>query len=353
MALPVPEYGFRPDEFGTDEDIANAFYLPSDIMSKLLYFDKLHSYHNRFRQSAADCLERLLEREFGYRWQYDSGGGRFGQFWTEYESVYNNDRDIKIRFRLAKHSFVSLPRWTFTGPIPPLDTLNSLTLIDLAKPDVDYYYRDIALKDDEEFDGRPIYEKPSYYKRMIEFMEARTPEFIQQVRAELARRYYAVILNTSLLSNDVIKARLLRALASCSGVAQPIALLTSPSSKQRTACFLTIPRGAKGEIDYDEIEDGDDMVAWGQNIFLENPRYYKKSSYNMLPTPKLDPYTREPIRDVTYYKARVAAKKANDGDGNENEVIPTGIQCSVSGGGKKTRRARRRRLRRKMTRRHR
>ena len=348
MALPVPEYALRPDELGADENIANAFYLPSNAMATLLYFDKLHSDHNRFRQSAADCLERLLEREFGSRWQYDSGGGMVGRPWTEYESVYNNNGDIRIRFRVSKHSVLNLPRWTFNGPIPPLDQISSLTLVDLAKPDVDHYYRDVALKDDAEFHEYPEYMKPSYYQRLIEFMDARTPEFIKQVREELARRYYAIIINDSHLSNDIIKARLLRVLASCSGVAQPTALPGAPSSTQRTACFLTIPRGAKDEIDYDDIEDGDDMVAWGQNIFLENPRYYKKSSYNMLPAPKLDPYTREPIRDITYYKARVMAKKADNE--NNNDRMPTGIQCSVSGGGKKTRR---RRLRRKMTRRRR
>ena len=349
MALPVPEYALRFDEFGIYENIANAFYLPSDMMSKLLYFDKLTSNHNRFRQSAMDCLERMLGREFGSRWTYDSGGGLLGEQWSQYESFYNDTLRIRIIFRLSKHSVIVLPRWNFNGPIPPLNSISSQTLVDLAKPDVDHYYRSVALKDDADYERYSEFMKPSYYRRMIAFMDDRTPEFVQQVRAELARRYYAVIINSSDMSHAVIKAKLLRALASCSGVAQPTGPLNGLSSAQRTACFLTIPRGAKDEIDYDEIEDGDDMVAWGQNIFLENPRYYKKSSYNMLPTPKLDPYTREPIRDVTFYKARVLAKKANNA--NENEVIPTGIQCTVSGGGKKTRRARRRRLRRKISRR--
>lgn len=71
-----------------------------------------------------------------------------------------------------------------------------------------------------------------------------------------------------------------------------------------------IPRGSKNAITEEEIVEGNDMVAWGnrQNLFLEEPRYYKKSTYNSL-NPKKDPQTREPITDLFQYKARIIGGK--------------------------------------------
>ena len=71
--------------------------------------------------------------------------------------------------------------------------------------------------------------------------------------------------------------------------------------------FLYIPRGKQNSIMMNEIEDGNNMVTWGdhKNIFLENPVYYKRSTYDQLPNPKRDPHTREPIQNEVFYKARI------------------------------------------------
>ena len=73
--------------------------------------------------------------------------------------------------------------------------------------------------------------------------------------------------------------------------------------------FLYIPRGKQNTIMYNDIKDGNNMVTWSQNVFLEEPRYYKKSTYNSLPDPKLDPQTRAPIQNPMFYKARLVGGK--------------------------------------------
>lgn len=45
------------------------------------------------------------------------------------------------------------------------------------------------------------------------------------------------------------------------------------------------------------------MVTWGQNLLLDDPRYYKRSTFERLSGK--DPFTREPILNVTWYKAHL------------------------------------------------
>jgi len=76
-----------------------------------------------------------------------------------------------------------------------------------------------------------------------------------------------------------------------------------------------IPRNATNAIMLDEINEGNVMVNFqGESGF---GRYYKKSSYDQMPSPKTNPYTKNPIAptNVVKYKARlVGGRKTRRGN---------------------------------------
>jgi hypothetical protein len=68
--------------------------------------------------------------------------------------------------------------------------------------------------------------------------------------------------------------------------------------------FRDVPRGTQNIITSNNIEEGNNMVTWGQNLLLDDPRYYKRSTFERL-NGKLDPFTRQPIRNETRYQAHL------------------------------------------------
>jgi hypothetical protein len=66
-----------------------------------------------------------------------------------------------------------------------------------------------------------------------------------------------------------------------------------------------IPADSTNAVMMNTIEDGNSMVNF-QGEFNRG-RYYKKSTYNQLPDPKKNPFTRERITSKTNYRARVPA----------------------------------------------
>jgi hypothetical protein len=79
---------------------------------------------------------------------------------------------------------------------------------------------------------------------------------------------------------------------------------TAPPPPPPPPIFRDVPRGTQNIITSNNIEEGNNMVTWGQNLLLDDPRYYKKSTFKSLPV-KLDPFTREPIRNETEYRAHL------------------------------------------------
>jgi hypothetical protein len=65
----------------------------------------------------------------------------------------------------------------------------------------------------------------------------------------------------------------------------------------------TVPDGARNAVMLNAIQDGNSMVNF-QNEYSRG-RYYKKSTYDQLPEPKQNPFSREPITAKAQYKARV------------------------------------------------
>jgi len=68
--------------------------------------------------------------------------------------------------------------------------------------------------------------------------------------------------------------------------------------------FRDVPRGTQNIITSNNIEEGNNMVTWGRNLLLADPRYYKKSTFESLHD-RLDPFTRQAIQNETEYRAHL------------------------------------------------
>jgi hypothetical protein len=80
-------------------------------------------------------------------------------------------------------------------------------------------------------------------------------------------------------------------------------LMNFNSNMGRPTNIRTIPAGARNAVMLNAIQDGNSMVNF-QNEYSRG-RYYKKSTYNQLPEPKQNPFSRERIVAKTQYKAKV------------------------------------------------
>lgn len=70
----------------------------------------------------------------------------------------------------------------------------------------------------------------------------------------------------------------------------------------------SIPVGSENVVSMDEIKNGDEMVGWIQDndkYTWDYGKYYKKSTYDGLPVPKLDPTTRKAITNPVFYRAAI------------------------------------------------
>ena len=65
-------------------------------------------------------------------------------------------------------------------------------------------------------------------------------------------------------------------------------------------------RRTRNEITYDDIEDGNLMVNFHNE--MAKGRFWTKNSFDALPVPKVNPMTKEPIRKITKYTAKITSR---------------------------------------------
>ncbi len=72
---------------------------------------------------------------------------------------------------------------------------------------------------------------------------------------------------------------------------------------------LSVPRGSENAVLYIPIEDGEELVNFHGESNLG--RYYKQESFNALPEPRLNPFTRNPItrKNIKYHTAKLEGGK--------------------------------------------
>jgi hypothetical protein len=104
--------------------------------------------------------------------------------------------------------------------------------------------------------------------------------------------YYDIILETKALEQK------------SSDAARPEDIRQIENVLFRDIPFRDIPRGKQNSITSNNIQEGNYMITWGQNLLLDDPRYYKRSTFERLPG-KLDPFTRQAIQNETRYKAHL------------------------------------------------
>jgi len=92
----------------------------------------------------------------------------------------------------------------------------------------------------------------------------------------------------------------------CKSFIRPIKL-TKPQEtatpETATTEILDVPEGAENSLTDEEIKDGNALVDFHDE--LKHERYYLKSTYDSLKTPKLNPQTRQLIKETKAYIARV------------------------------------------------
>jgi hypothetical protein len=76
--------------------------------------------------------------------------------------------------------------------------------------------------------------------------------------------------------------------------------------------YINVPANTTNSITDELIEEGNHMVTFHGNLNRPNSkRYYKKSTFNSLQSPKKNPFTRELIKssNIKKYKARIVGGK--------------------------------------------
>jgi len=201
--LPAPRYLPPPPNIPLSEDeiTADAVYIPSRLIGPLLDFED--SEMSRIPEHAGNCIANLLTsslspaRPFIY---YDTGDSMI--FTTEVENN-NTDDDISITIVNSEYSVEeiapelgidSLKRIDYREPdVTSLNRINSVDLTHMATVDIPQRLRDRALAIPQRLRNRPELlgekDQPAYFKKIVEFLDQRTPAFIQKVRDEISRRY--------------------------------------------------------------------------------------------------------------------------------------------------------------------
>jgi hypothetical protein len=210
--LPAPRYLPPPPNIPLSEDeiTADAVYIPSRLIGPLLNFeDKIFS---SMHQTAGDCIANLLTSSLrpARPFIYHDAAGDSMIFTTEVENNNTDndtdddtDDDISITILNSEYSIEEIPpelgieslqHIDYRDPnITSLNRINSRDLEIMAMVDIPQVWRDRAVAIPERLRNHPEHigekDQPSYWKKRIEFLDQRTPAFIQKVRDEISRRY--------------------------------------------------------------------------------------------------------------------------------------------------------------------
>jgi hypothetical protein len=179
-----------------------------------------------------------------------------------------------------------------------LSTINAL----LADPRVDINKADQ--------DGKtPIYavvERYSRYARAATVKGWRTEWEIQKRNEEFVEVVELLLANPRLVIDDSTWAMVERDDFPTPEVSNTIQDLFG-RFKQGPPPNPNIPAGSENAITFEPIRDGDEMVNFhGER---NQGRYYRKATYNRMPLPKKNPFTRRAIRVLTSYIAKVQQKE--------------------------------------------
>ena len=196
--LPPPQYLPPPTDIPLSEDEvdADAEYIPSRLIGPLLDFEDIGT--SLISQSAGDCIARLLTKAMSPAkpFIYDKGGNQM-VFTTEIEDAPENVNDKSITIVNSEYSVEDIPpelgleplyRIDYRDPdVESLKDINTLNLEGMSMMEVPQRWRDRGVGEDRANEN--LEDQPSYWRRRLAFLDARTPAFIQKVRDELSRRY--------------------------------------------------------------------------------------------------------------------------------------------------------------------
>ena len=203
--LPPPRYLQPPTNIplsDEDEYQEGAKYIPSRLIGPLLDFEGVEM--SLIHQNAGECIARILTKTLNPDKPliYHTGGDHMS-FTNRFDGD-GEDEDGEITFMIlpAMYSVEAIPpdyeveslqRIDYRNPnITSLNRINSLDLESMSMMEVPQRWRDRGVGEDSA--NTHFSEQPSYWRKMIEFLDRRTPVFIQKVRDEISRRY--IVLTT-------------------------------------------------------------------------------------------------------------------------------------------------------------
>jgi hypothetical protein len=180
--LPPPRYLPPPPHIPLSEDEYGAQYIPSRLMGPLLDFEVEPSV---IAQKVGDCIARKLTELQNSEdlWIYKLTERRYMRF--------TNASDTKgIWVLMPEFANDELDQIDFRDPTSwqHLENITSEYLSLITSTEIPVTWK-LHSQLPELPDYANFIQQPSYWKKAVEFMEKRTPAFIQKVRDELSRRY--------------------------------------------------------------------------------------------------------------------------------------------------------------------
>jgi len=216
---------------------AMARFIPSQLIGPLLNFETDETLMNVFPfvyERAGECVAEQLTKLLspGMPWTYENYGDSMR--WT------NATGKLWVDIALPEFSVDSMPEIDYLNPSAiPMKDLNSFSLYYLAMDDVPQTIRDRAKAKPKE---KKIH--PEYWRQRVEFLVQRTPDYIQQARDEVSRRYIVSVTPGA----KALEEKFFQALEMCRMAGSPAKMNVNLKAKAFTSNGMSRKRSIFGEV---------------------------------------------------------------------------------------------------------
>jgi hypothetical protein len=186
MVVYLPEPTHIP--LSEEEMEAQARFIPSQFIKPLLNFETDHTLENLtafLYESAGECVAEQLSTLVspGIPWTYE--------VYPEFMTWRNASGKLWVSVTLPEYSVAAMPEIDYSNPkVIPIKDLSSFSLYELAMNDVPELMKSRAIAKGTNSTKKV---KPEHWRQRVEVLVQRTPEYIQEARDELSRRYIMTV----------------------------------------------------------------------------------------------------------------------------------------------------------------
>jgi hypothetical protein len=173
----------------TEEEMeALARFIPSQFIGPLLNFETDHTLENLvpfLYESAGECVAEQLSNLVSpvIKWTYETT--------PEYMTWRNASGKLWVSVTVPDYSVVTMPEIDYSNPkVIPIKDLSSFSLYELAMNDVPELIKSRAITKGTNSIKKV---KPEHWGQRVEVLVQRTPDYIQEARDEVSRRYIVTV----------------------------------------------------------------------------------------------------------------------------------------------------------------